>query len=80
MTPKKNIWQDKSINEVIDDYILSPTNMKQNKTKPYQACFLSAYDIVSKDKYKIKRDTLISGEINLRRCLKADKQVRLYLL
>jgi hypothetical protein len=45
-TQKKNIWQDKSINEVIDDYILSPTNMKQNKTKPYQACFLSAYDIV----------------------------------
>jgi hypothetical protein len=50
-TQKKNIWQDKSINEVIDDYILSPTNMKQNKTKPYQACFLSTYGIVSKDKY-----------------------------
>jgi hypothetical protein len=32
--------------------------MKQNKTKPYQACFLSTYDIVSKDKNKIKRDTL----------------------
>ena len=72
MTPPKNIWQDKSINEVIDDYILSPTNMKQNKTKPYQACFLSTYDIVSKDKYKIKRDTLTSGEINLRRYLTSD--------
>jgi hypothetical protein len=69
---KKNIWQDKSVNEVIDDYILSPTNMKQNKTKPYQSCFLSTYDIVSKDKYKIKRDTLTSGEINPRRCLTSD--------
>jgi hypothetical protein len=72
MTPKKNIRQDKSINEVIDDYILSPANMKQNKTKPYRACFLSTDDIASKDKYKIKRDTLTSGEINLRRCLPSD--------
>jgi hypothetical protein len=71
-TQKKNIWQDKSINEVIDDYILSPTNMKQNKTKPYQACFLSTDDIVSKEKYKIKGDALTSGEINLRRCLTSD--------
>ena len=72
MTPQKNIWHDQSINEVIDDYILSPTNMKQNKTKPYQDCFLSTYDIVSKDKYNIKKDTLTSGEINLRRCLTSD--------
>jgi hypothetical protein len=28
--------------------------MKQNKTKPYQACFLSTDDIVSKEKYKIE--------------------------
>jgi hypothetical protein len=60
------------MNEVIDDYILSPTNMKQNKTKLYQACFLSTYDMVSKDKNKIKRDTFTSGEINLRRCLTSD--------
>ena len=72
MTPKKNLWQDKSLNEVIDDYILSPTNMKQNKTKPYRACFLSTDDFASKVKYNIKRDTLTSGEINLRRCLTSD--------
>ena len=71
-TQKKTIWEGKSINEVIDDYILSPTNMKQNKTKPCQVCFLSTYDIVSKDMYKIKRDTLTSGEIYLRRCLTSD--------
>ena len=46
--------------------------MKQNKIKPYQACFLSKDDIVNKDKYNIKRDTLISGEINIRRCLESD--------
>jgi hypothetical protein len=72
MTPKKHISQDKSVNEIIDDYILSPKNMKQNKIKPYQACFLSKDDIVNKDKYNIKRDTLISGEINIRRCLESD--------
>jgi hypothetical protein len=35
--------------------------MKQNKIKPYQACFLSTDDIVNKDKDRIKRDALISG-------------------
>ena len=39
--------------------------MKQNKTEPYQVCFLSTDDIVNKDKDNIKSDTLISGEINL---------------
>jgi hypothetical protein len=34
--------------------------------------FLETDDIVSKDKDSIKRDTLISGDINLRRCLTAD--------
>ena len=58
---KKQIWQDKSVNEIIDDYILSPINMKQNKAKPYQVCFLSTGDFVNKDKDRIKRDTLISG-------------------
>jgi hypothetical protein len=38
--------------------------MKQNKTEPYQVCFLSTYDNVIKDKDRIKRNTLISGEIN----------------
>jgi hypothetical protein len=38
--------------------------MKQNKTTLYQVCFLSTDDIVSKDKDRIKRNTLISGEIN----------------
>ena len=57
MTPKKHIWQDKSVNEIIDDYI----NMKQDKAKPYQICFLSTGDFVNKDKDRIKRDTLISG-------------------
>jgi hypothetical protein len=38
--------------------------MKQNKTKLYQVCFLSTDDIVSKDKDRIKSNTLISGEIN----------------
>jgi hypothetical protein len=61
MTPKKHISQDKSVNEIIDDYILSPINMKQNKAKPYQVCFLSTGDFVNKDKDRIKRDTLISG-------------------
>jgi hypothetical protein len=37
--------------------------MKQNTTKLYQVCFLSTDDIVSKDKDRIKRNTLISGEI-----------------
>jgi hypothetical protein len=37
--------------------------MKQNN----EACFLSTYDFVNKDKDRIKRNTLISGEINLRR-------------
>jgi hypothetical protein len=41
--------------------------MKQNKTEPYQVCFVSTDDIVNKDKDRIKRDTLIQGEINLRR-------------
>jgi hypothetical protein len=40
-------------------------NMKQNNTEPYQVCFLSTYDNVIKDKDRIKRDTVISGEINL---------------
>ena len=35
--------------------------MKQNKAKPYQVCFLSTGDFVNKDKDRIKRDTLISG-------------------
>jgi hypothetical protein len=61
MTPKKHISQDKSVNEIIDDYILSPINMKQNKAKPYQVCFLSTGDFVNKEKDRIKRDTLISG-------------------
>ena len=39
--------------------------MKQNKTETYQVCFLSTDDILNKDKNKMKRDTLISGEINL---------------
>jgi hypothetical protein len=34
--------------------------------------FLETDDIVSKDKDRIKRDTLISGDINLSRCLTAD--------
>ena len=38
--------------------------MKQNKTKLYQVCFLSTDDIVSKDKDRIKSNSLISGEIN----------------
>ena len=58
---KKHIWQDKSVNEIIDDYILSPINMKQNKARPYQVCFLSTADFVNKCKDRIKRDTLISG-------------------
>ena len=41
--------------------------MKQNKTEPYQVCFLSTYDNVIKDKDRIKSNTVISGEINLRR-------------
>ena len=44
---------------------LGPRNMKQNKTEPFQVCFLSTYDNVIKDKDRIKRDTVISGEINL---------------
>jgi hypothetical protein len=40
---------------------LSPINMKQNKVKPYQVCFLSTGDFVNKGKDRIKRDTLISG-------------------
>jgi hypothetical protein len=60
MTPKKHIWQDKSVNE-IDDYILSSIDMKQNKAKPYQVCFWSTGDFVNKDKNRIKRDTFISG-------------------
>ena len=63
MKPQKHIWQDKSVNEIIDDYILSPINMKQNN----EACFLSTDDFVNKDKDRIKRNTLILGEINLRR-------------
>ena len=47
-------------------------NMKQDKTKPYQVCFLSTDDIVSKDKDIMKMGTFITGEINLRRCLTAD--------
>jgi hypothetical protein len=39
--------------------------MKQNKTEPYQVFFLSKYDNVIKDKDRIKRDTLISGEMQL---------------
>jgi hypothetical protein len=27
--------------------------MKQNKTEPFQVCFLSTYDIVNKDKDRI---------------------------
>jgi hypothetical protein len=46
---------------IIYDYILSPINMKQNKARPYQVCFLSTGDFVSKDKDRIKRDTLIPG-------------------
>jgi hypothetical protein len=46
--------------------------MKQDKTKPYQVCFLSTDDIVNKEKDKIKRGTFITGEINLRRYLTAD--------
>jgi hypothetical protein len=61
MTPKKHIWQDKSVSEIIYDYILSLINMKQNKARPYQVCFLSTGDFVSKDKDRIKRDTLIPG-------------------
>ena len=64
MTPKKHIWQDKSVNE-IDDYILSPINMKQNKAKPYQVWCLSTGDFVSKDKNRTKRDTLISGNVSV---------------
>ena len=60
MTAKKHIWQDKSVNEIIDDYMLSPINMKQIKAKPYQVCFLSTGDFVNKDKNIIKRNTLIS--------------------
>ena len=63
MKPQKRIWQDKSVNEIIDDYILSPINMKQNN----EACFLSTDDFANKDMDRIKRNTLISGEINLRR-------------
>jgi hypothetical protein len=39
--------------------------MKQNKTETYQVCFLSTDDIVNKDKDRMKRDILISGEIHL---------------
>ena len=37
--------------------------MKQNKTEPCKVCFLPTDDIVNNDMDKIKRDTLISGEI-----------------
>ena len=39
--------------------------MKQDKTEPYQACFLSTYVIVNTYKDGIKRETIKSGEINL---------------
>jgi hypothetical protein len=63
MKPQKHIWQDKSVNEIIDDYILSPINMKHNN----EACFLSTDDFVNKDKDRMKRNTLVSGEMNLHR-------------
>jgi hypothetical protein len=31
--------------------------MKRDKTEPFQVCFLSTDDIVSKDKDRIERDT-----------------------
>ena len=39
--------------------------MKQDKTEPYQVCFLSTYAIVNKYKDRIKSETIKSGEINL---------------
>ena len=57
------VCEDNPVNGIIQQ-ILSLENIKQGKTKRYQVNVLSTDDIVNKHKDRIKRDTLISGEIN----------------
>jgi hypothetical protein len=48
------VWEDNPVNGIIEQ-ILKFKNIKHDKTKYYQVCFLSTDDILSKDKDIINR-------------------------